>query len=118
MEWPRAGVYLSGQSLPTDAIPAFVKAAQFEQALDYIGKIGEDEDQDPMASAGTEALKSLDVGDIGLVFRDPANAEGIKAADDPSFSLAPAAYRILRAWIITDMVKIQPAVRNFPIYRG
>lgn len=112
LQWGRNGTYSAGHAIPSDIIPAFVKFASFEQGLAFIKAAGVDGAKDPMAATGTEGLKSLDVGNVALVFRDAERAQ-----DDPSRTLAPAAYRLLRAYLLTETLGSAPGLRTFPILR-
>lgn len=122
LQWPRQGTYTASQVIPSDVVPAFVKYAQFEQALFRLQQSGSDgATKDPLAPTGTEELKSLRAGSVDLQFRDrDAAGSGVpRAADDPSRSLSPAAYRYLRAYIVTDVLHdTDSGIRNFSISRG
>lgn len=119
MQFPRSGIYAGGIPIDPNIIPAFVKSAQFEQSLWRLAQAGADEDKDPLAPSGTEELKSLSAGSVRLDFRDrDRTSDNGRAADDPSRNLAPAAYRLLRAYILTESISGGgDGVRNFAIYR-
>jgi hypothetical protein len=111
-QWPRVGTYLAGHALDTGIVPEFVKHAQFEQAFSLLVASGTDGTTDPLAPAGTEAFKSIKVGDIALEMRD-AERDGVAAADDPRNVLAPAAYRLLAAYFLPLTTDSGPTVRTF-----
>lgn len=120
MQWPRVGTYAGGMAIPSDIVPAFVKYAQFEQALLRLEQAGSDgQTKNPMKPTGTEELKSLQAGTVQLEFRDRDAAAGVpRAADDPARSLAPQAYRWLRAYILTDTLHdTDSGIRNFSVVR-
>lgn len=120
LQWGRTGTYSSGVAIPGDVIPAFVKYASFEQGLWRLEQSGSDGAKDSLAATGTEELKSLRAGPVQLDFRDrDPTSEIVRPADDPSRSLAPQAYRWLRAYVITDNLhRLDSGVRNFSILRG
>lgn len=103
LAFPRTGLYLDGAALPSDAIPAAVKYAEFEEALAILNS----GTTDPFAASGTEGISSVDAGGVKVTFRDPRAAtskDGIpSAADDPSINLSPQAYRLLRGWLLTGL---------------
>jgi hypothetical protein len=119
LQWPRVGTWLAGIPIASTVIPSFLKAAQFEQALWRLEQSGGDGSKNPLAPSGTEELKSLSAGPVRLDFRDrDRTADNGRAADDPSRNLAPAAYRLLRAYILTESISGGgDGVRNFAIYR-
>lgn len=112
LQWGRTGTYAAGHAIPSDIIAAFVKFAEFEEALALIKKAGAEGAKDPLAATGTEGLKSLEAGSVALVFR-----EGDRDQDDASRTLSPSAYRLLRAYILTESIHARPGIRNFPIVR-
>ena len=121
MQWPRTGVWAGGVPIPSTVVPAFVKWAQFEQALWRLEQSGSDGGKNPLGFTGTEELKSLTAGPVRLDFRDRDRDSVVgksQGADDPSRNLAPQAYRWLRAYILTETLSSGgDGVRNFAIYR-
>lgn len=118
LQWPRAQAYSSGFTLDSTEVPTFVKQAQFEEAFALLVK-SVSNTVDPLAPSGTEAFKSIGVGDIRLEFKDTgASGENARAADDPTQTLSPAAYGLLRAYLITDQLNDRAQVRSVRIARG
>lgn len=112
MPFPRVGIYEGGQAIPSTIVPRFAKEAQFEEAFSLL-VASQNNSANPLAATGLEPFSALAVGDINLTMRDPGT-------DDASRNLlSPQAYRLLRAYLITDLVSQPPSgTRNVRLVRG
>lgn len=116
MKWPRSGLFSDGSALSNAVIPRAVKQAQMELAL-AIANAGT---ADLLGPTGTENLDRVRAGSVEVQFRNPyrdAAAGGIgrnydpltpPPGWDPSQTLPPQVFRLLRNWIVTQMVRRQP----------
>lgn len=112
LELPRLGMYQGGLPIASTIIPLWAKQAEYEEALAVAVASGLDNDKDALARTGLEAFTSLGVGDIKLDIRE----------QDPNAAhlnlLSPLAYRLIRPYIVTDVLSEPPGgARNFRITR-
>lgn len=116
MKWPRVGVWHDGRAVASDTIPTAVKYAQCEMAL-AIQAAGM---SDLLGPTGTETLDRVRAGSVEVQFRNPTlesaaqgtggnfNPQAPVPAWDPSLTLPPQVFRLLRNWIITPQARRRP----------
>jgi hypothetical protein len=111
-QFPRIGIYQGGQPIRTDVIPDWLKEATCEEALALAIASGTDNDQNPMAQTGLEQFDALAVGDIRLDLKNTS------PNDASTTLLSPQAYRLLRPYLITDVLSEPPSgARNVRLVR-
>lgn len=118
MKWPRANVFFDMNAIASDVVPVQVQWAQIEMAL-AIANAGA---ADLLGPTGVETIERVRAGSVEVQFRNPQQdsaAQGTGGsynplapvpAWDPSLTLPPQVFRLLRNWIITQFARRRPGI--------
>jgi hypothetical protein len=72
LKWPRKGLTYDGHAVPSDVVPAAMKAAEFEQA-----RLTSKTDPTAPLDAEMQGLKRIQAGSVELEFKDGVKTQGV-----------------------------------------